>query len=179
MWRKKTACIFALCALLFLLWKGACCFDGEINFRSDLFVCVGFVRNVFDLFHVCQLWSLGEGLPPSPYPNKHPITPLNTIRCYIRTRPLSGHIPFAWVTLSACVCKCVCVCCEPRLHASTLTIVVLMSGWGWGGVLSPLGDAGEWLLSPRQSCDGEVEGRRGIHPKRMTGSLHQHCCQDR
>lgn len=46
-----------------------------------------------------------EALPP--HPNKHPITPLNTIRCYARTLLLSGRIPFVWLTLLVCVSVCV------------------------------------------------------------------------
>lgn len=95
-----------------------------------------------------------EALPP--HPNKHPITPLNTIRCYTKTLFLSGHIPFVWLTLLVYVCVCVCplmdtsrVCCEPGLCAGALTILMpSLSRWrqgeagGFSAALSPLGAAG-------------------------------------
>lgn len=58
-------------------------------------------------FDDCQLWYY-KSLPPSP--NRHPITPLNRIKCYISTlRLLSYHIVLSLEWQGLCVCACVCV----------------------------------------------------------------------
>lgn len=87
----------------------------EINFSTDFLVFLFFI---FRTKKKClpailadsddfQLWYY-KSLPPSP--NRHPITPLNRIRCYISTlHLLSCHIVLSLEWQGLCVCAYVCV----------------------------------------------------------------------
>lgn len=83
-------------------------------------------------FDECQLWycQCQEPLPPDP--NRHPITPLKWIKCYISTLHLvSDHIPCLLEWQGLCVCACVLrdawangVCCMPCALVFVPTCVV-------------------------------------------------------